>query len=213
MIFKKSLSFLEVIAVIAILGIFYSAVILKLEPKDTQLEIATQRLILYLKHTRIQALIDEKFDSNDDLWHKKRWSLKFLRCKQDVGGLYYSIYSDKNRTGQIAKDETLKDPLTKKYIYSDNSCEHKEDRSQYVLLTKEFNISHVEVSCNDTDSLGQLSFGSYGELYSKLSDTSNKHYDYLVKNPCEITLYNDKGDLSVIVVEPYTGFIYKKSKI
>jgi hypothetical protein len=213
MIFKKSFSFLEIIAVIAILGIFYSAFILKFEPKDTQLEVATQRLILYLKHTRMQALIDEKFDSNDNLWHKKRWSLKFLRCKQEVGGLYYSIYSDKNRTGQIAKDETLKDPLTKKYIYSDNSCEVKEDRSQYVLLTKEFNINHVEVSCNDTDSLGQLSFGSYAEVYTKLPDTENKHYEYLLKKPCEISLYNTNGDISVIVIEPQTGFIYKKSKI
>lgn len=213
MILKKSFSFLEIIAVLTILGIFYSAFILKFDKQDAELEIATQRLILYLKHTRIQALIDDKFNPNDSLWHKKRWSLKFLRCKQDVGGLYYSIYSDTNKTGQIAKDETLKDPLTNKHIYSDNSCEAKEDRSKYVLLTKEFNINHVEVSCNDTDSLGQLSFGNNAELYSKLPDTENRHYDYLVKNPCEIALYNNKGDISIIIIEPQTGFIYKKSKI
>lgn len=204
---------MEIIAVLTILGIFYSAFLLKFDSKDAQLEIATQRLILYLKHTRIQALIDDKFDPNDSLWHKKRWSLKFLRCKHDVGGLYYSIYSDTNKTGQIAKAETLKDPLTLKYIYSDNTCEAKEDRSKYVLLTQEFNINKVEVSCNDTDSLGQLSFGSKAELYSKLSDTQNRPFDYLVENPCEITLYNDKGDISVIVIEPHTGYIYKKSKI
>lgn len=213
MMFKKALTFLEIIVVLILLGIFYSAFILKFDIKDNQLDMATDRLILYLKQTRIQALIDNKFDPTDTLWHKKRWSLKFLRCNQDVGGLYYAIYSDTNHTGQIAKSETLKDPLTNQYIYSDNQCNYYEDRSKYVLLTKEFDVVDVKVSCNDTTSLGQLSFGSSGELYSKLSKEAYKHYEYLVKQPCEITLYNSKGDISTIVIEPYTGFIQKKTKI
>lgn len=213
MISKKSFSFLEIIAVITLIGIFYSAFILKFDIKDNQLDIATDRLVLYLKHTRLQALIDDKFDVNDNSWREKRWSLKFFRCRESVGGLYYSIYSDTNHTGQVAKTETLKDPLTNKYIYSDNTCESKEDRSKYVLLSQEFGITNVEVSCNETDSLGQLSFGSQGELYAKLSNKANERYEYLVKNPCEIALYNDKGDVSVIIVEGQTGYIYKKLKI
>lgn len=213
MILKKSFSFLEIIAVITLIGIFYFSFVLKFDVAENKLNDASDRLILYLKHTRLQALVDDKYDSNDSLWHKKRWSLKFFRCKESVGGMYYSIYSDENHTGQVAKLETLKDPLTNKYIYSDNSCEYKEDRSKYVLLTQEFDISKVEVSCNETDSLGQISFGSKGEVYSKLSNDSDKKYDFLVKNPCEIALYNDKGDVSVIVIEPQTGYIYKKLKI
>ncbi len=213
MICKKSFSFLEIIAVLILIGIFYSAFVLKFDVKDNQLDIATDRLVLYLKHTRLQALIDDKFDIHDNSWHKKRWSLKFFRCSKSVGGLYYSIYSDVNHTGQVAKSETLKDPLTNKYIYSDNKCEVKEDRSKYVLLTQEFGITQIDVSCNETDSLGQLSFGSHGELYAKLSNIDQERYEYSVKNPCEIALYNDKGDVSVIVVEGQTGYIYKKSKI
>jgi type II secretory pathway pseudopilin PulG len=213
MIGKKSFGFLEIIAVLVIIGIFYSTFLLKFNVQDNQLEIASNRLLLYLKYTRTQAMIDEQYDSTDPLWHKKRWTLKFLRCKESVGGLYYSIYSDTNKTGQIAKQETLKDPLTNKYIYSDNSCEYKDDRSKYVLLTKEFGINKVDVSCNETQSLGQLSFGSRGELYSKLSDTAYHPYDFEVNSPCTISMYNDKGDVKILKIEPKTGFIEKISKI
>jgi len=210
--FKKAFSLLEIIAVISIVSIFYSAFVIKFDIKDNKLDAITDRLVLYLKQTRIQALIDEQFDPTNPLWHKKRWSLKFFRCKEEIGGIY-NIYSDTNFTGQVAKLETLKDPLSNKYIYSDNSCGYVEDRSKYVLLTKEYGITNVKVSCNETESLGQLSFGSQAELYSKLSNNNYEHYEYLVEKACEIALYNQKGDISVIVIEPQTGFIYKKSKI
>lgn len=61
---------MEIIVVLILLGIFYSAFILKFDIKDNQLDMATDRLILYLKQTRIQALIDNKFDPADTLWHK-----------------------------------------------------------------------------------------------------------------------------------------------
>lgn len=211
--FKKAFTLLEVIAVISIMSIFYSSFIIKFDIKDHKLEAITKRLILYLKQTRIQALIDEKFDPNNPLWHKKRWSLKFFRCKNEIGGIYYSIYSDTNFTGQVAKKESLKDPLTNKYIYSDNNCGYVEDRSKYVLLTKEYGVTNVVVSCNETDSLGQLSFGSSAELYSKLSNNNYEHYEHLVTKACEIALYNQKGDSTTIVIEPITGYIYRKSKI
>lgn len=45
--FKKALTFLEIIVVLILLGIFYSAFILKFDIKDNQLDIATNRLILW----------------------------------------------------------------------------------------------------------------------------------------------------------------------
>ena len=38
-----------------------------------------------------KALIDNKYDLDDPLWHKKRWTLKFFRCKENVGGIYYLL--------------------------------------------------------------------------------------------------------------------------
>ena len=61
----------------------------------------------------------------------------------------YVVYSDKSGgTAHYKKSETLKDPLSNKYLYSSSSCKNRFDESRYVLLTKEYGITKVEVSCN-----------------------------------------------------------------
>ena len=104
--------------------------------KENKLYEATNRLVIYLKQTRYQALIDSKEEKSNPFWHKKRWTLKFLRCREDVGGLYYVIYSDTNMTGIPSLNESLIDPLSNKKVYSTNQCELSTNTSKYVLLTK-----------------------------------------------------------------------------
>lgn len=115
---KKSFSLLELILVIALISIiiyFFKPNIQINKSKE-----AANRIVLYLKQTRYQALIDDKEDSLNKLWHKKRWTFKFFRCKQSVGGVYYIIYSDENMKGHPNIDESMNDPLTNKKIYSSN---------------------------------------------------------------------------------------------
>ena len=205
---KKSFSLLEILFIIIILvfiGSFF-----KTDIVNNKLESAAKRIVLYLKQTRYQALIDNKNNLTDTLWHKKRWTLKFLRCSKKVGGLYYSIYSDKNRTGQISLNESLSDPLTNKKIYSSNRCETTTNTSKYVLLTKEFGIEDVEISCNNTSSLGQISFGNDGRVYSKLSSYDDEYNEYEIQNSCDIRLIADNKEYIDIVIEPKTGYVYIK---
>lgn len=206
---KKAFGFLEIIIALLIISIISWMFLPKINIKSNQLEVATQRLILYLKQTRYQAMLENHFDPNDTKWHKKRWTLKFLHCTNKEEGLYYSIYSDTNKTGQIAKNETLKDPLSNKYIYNNNQCYEAKDISPYTLLTKSFGIEKVNISCNDTTTIGQLSFGYDGKLYSKLSSKENDSYSYLVEHPCEIELISNE-DKRTIVIESITGYIHKK---
>lgn len=109
---KKSYSLIELILVIFLISILYYSI--SLNNHNNKLDELTNRIVLYLKQTRYQTLIDEKIDKNENLWHKKRWTLKFFNCKKSVGGIYYVIYSDSNMTGHPNLDESLKDPLTKK---------------------------------------------------------------------------------------------------
>lgn len=109
---KKSYSLLELILIIFIISIIYYSI--SLNKHDNKLDELTNRIVLYLKQTRYQALIDNKKEKNQELWYKKRWTLKFFNCKESVGGIYYVIYSDNNMTGHPNLDESLKDPLTKK---------------------------------------------------------------------------------------------------
>ncbi|WP_258239433.1 type II secretion system protein [Arcobacter sp. LA11] len=161
-----------------------------------------------MKETRYQALIDNKYESNDNLWHKSRWTLKFFRCNKDIGGIYYSIYSDINQTGHPNFNETLKDPLTNKRIYSTNRCEDKENRSKYVLLTKEYEIKEIKISCNRRKSIGQISFGNEGKVYSRLSAYENEYKEYEIENRCKIKLISENKDFKEIIIEANNGFTY-----
>lgn len=204
---KKSFSVLEVIFVLLILSLIFTFSTINFKEDKTNL--AANRLALYLKQTRNQALIDSKKDKDEPLWHKKRWTLKFLRCRKDIGGLYYVIYSDTNMTGHPSLNESLTDPLTGKKVYTTNQCEYRTNTSKYVLLSKEFDIVDVNVSCNNTSSLGQISFGEDGKIYSKLSNYENSENEFEIKEKCKIILKSQEGDTSELIIQENTGYSYK----
>lgn len=205
---KNSFSLIELLFVLLVITLISSSFFLK--NNHNELDKAVKRLELYLKHVRYQALIDNKKDTNNTLWHKKRWTLKFLRCRKSVGGIYYTIYSDSNMTGQPSLDESLNDPLTNKKIYSSNKCEETQNTSRYVLLTKEFGIESIDISCNSTSSIGQLSFGSDGKVFSKLSSENEKYYDYEIEKPCTIRFYGKSSEIEELIIEPKSAYGYTK---
>lgn len=204
---KKSFSILELLLSISLIIILYSLFIPKY--KKNELEDVVNRLTFYLKLTRYQALIDDKYSTDDELWYKKRWTLKFFRCRKDVGGFYYTIYSDKNNSGHPSKLDSLKDPLSGKNIYSSNFCKKDIENSKYTLLSKFYNVNDISVSCNSTSSIGQLSFSKEGKVYSKLSNYENSSEDYEIKEPCTITIYHKNGENKKIIIENETSYIKK----
>jgi len=205
---KKAFFLIELIFVILLIS-FFSYIILpkKIEP---EFDTAIDRLVIYLNQTKLQALIDDKFSSSDSLWHKQRWTLKFFNCRKSVGGIYYTIYSDTNMTGHPNADESLKDPLSKKNIYSSNSCQENSSNSEYVLLTKKFGIENINISCNDTSSLGQISFGNDGNIYTRLSNIDNDSNAYLLENDCLIEFKSKNNETKNIKIYAKTGFIEKQ---
>lgn len=201
---KRTFSLLEMIIVLFLIAFIYTVFI----PKNqiNKLNEITNRISLYITYTRFKALIENKFDENDDLWHKKRWSIKFFRCRDENDGIYFSIYSDKNKSGHPGSEDSLTDPLTKKYIYSSNYCKENNLNSKYVLLTKLFDIKSVELSCNETTSLGQLSFGEDGKIYSKLANFGNESNLYEINEPCRLKLVSKNNKYKEIIIFPLTGF-------
>ena len=201
---KKSFSLLEIILVISLIGFLYTMFLPK--TKINHIDEVSSKLSLYITYLRYKAFIDDKYNWEDSLWHKKRWTIKFLRCRQSVGGIYYTIYSDKNKSGHPSSEDSLKDPLTNKNIYTSNMCKENSLNSKYVLLTKEFRISDVQISCNETTSLGQLSFGSDGKIYSKLSVYNNESNEYEIDKPCTIKLISQDNESREIEIYPNTGY-------
>ena len=201
---KKSYFLLEIVLTISLIAFLYTLFIPK--NKINNLEELTNKISLYLSYTRFKAFTDDKFDSEDNLWHKKRWTIKFFRCRETEDGIYYSIYSDNNKSGHPSVEDSLKDPLTKKNIYSSNYCKENNSNSKYVLLTKSFGITDVNISCNETTSLGQLSFGSDGKVYSKLSNYENESSEYEIKEHCSIKFFTKDGKNREIIIFPETSY-------
>jgi len=204
---KKSFTLLELILVIVVLSVCYYSFFVKIE--NDKIKDAASRIKLYLKQVRYQALIDSKRDQTNSLWHKKRWTLKFFRCNKSVDGIYYVIYHDENMKGHPNMDESMNDPLTNKKIYSSNKCETTSQTSKYVLLTKEFGIEDVVISCNSTSSLGQISFGDDGKIYSKLSNYEDKEDEYEITGTCEIELKSNESQNIVLKIEGGSGYVYE----
>ena len=205
---KKSFSLLEIVLTILLISFIYTIFLPK--NKINYIDEVTTRIQLYISYVRYKALIDDKFDSKGNLWYKKRWTIKFFRCRESVGGIYYAIYSDNNKSGHPGIEDSLKDPLTQKNIYSSNSCEENSSNSKYVLLTRKFGILDVQISCNDTTSLGQLSFDSNGQAYSKLSNKENESNEYVIKNPCYLKFISEDGQSKEILINPNTGYATRK---
>ena len=200
---KKSFSLLELIFVIILIAIISSTIISK--TKISKLQIATDKIIVYLNYTRYIALIDNKYDVDDAEWGKKRWTLKFQNCSNTNDGMYYIVYSDMSGgTAAFKKNECMKDPLSLKYLYSGYDCEPSSNESKNILLTKEFGINKVEVSCNTTSTIGQISFGADGKIYSQLGTNIKEIYEQ-----CLIKLYDINDVYSTIAIEPKTGYIHK----
>ena len=203
---KKSFTIFEIIIVIIILSIVLSISNIIPHKKYHNIDLAINQLKFHLQLTRNLALIDDKFDPNNPLWYRTRWTLKFRYCKNKEG-IYYIIYSDKNAKGHPNKDESIKDPLSKKYLFANYSCNITQDESKYILLSKIYGITQVKISCNHTTSIGQISFGHDGTPYYKLSTQLDEQYKYALEHTCQIKLLtNDQS--RIIYIEPTTGYIY-----
>ena len=66
---KKSFSLLEIILTVSLIAFLYTMFIPK--NKINKIDELTNKLSLYMSHLRYKALIDDKYDPEDSLWHKK----------------------------------------------------------------------------------------------------------------------------------------------
>lgn len=201
---KRAFSTLELIMVISLITIVLSITI----PKSniSKLQLATNKLMLYLNYTRYIAFIDDKYNVDDIEWEKKRWSLKFQNCSSSDDGFYFVVFSDTSGgTGHFKKAETLKDPMNNKYLYSGYDCEPNKDESSDILLTKKYGIVSIDISCNTTDTIGQISFANDGKIYSQLGNNIQE-----ITQTCYIKLSDKNRQSTTIVIEPKTGFIHKQ---
>lgn len=201
---KKSFLIVEILALLIIFSIIYTT-LFKINSRE-KVDLFVQKIEIYLNFLRYKAFTDNKTEDSE-FWHKKRWIIKFLRCREsEGGGVYMSIFNDDNEKSHANNEEALKDPLTNRLITNSNYCKDDLKYSPFSLL-KNYNIEKVELSCNSTTSLGEIAFSEDGRVYSKLSPLEEDFYSYEIKKPCSMKFISNNGYFRELVVYPKTGFI------
>jgi competence protein ComGC len=208
--YLRAFSILELLLVLLIISILSTIFIQNSNQSNySKIDEACEQILTHLKYTRHLAMIDNRFDPTQEMWFRSRWRIKFLKCRENRG-IYYTIFSDKNLKGTPNKDESIKDPLSKKWLYVSNWCTQKEDEYAKVLLTKEFDISSIELSCNATSSFGEIIFDYRGKPYNKFGYDSNDAFKYALSEPCYLKIINSKAQSRTIIIQNETGFAKKE---
>lgn len=217
---RKAFSMIEFVFVIVVVGIL-AAVMLPRFERETLLEAATQ-LASHIRYTQHLAMVDDRYDPNDQFWYKTRWQLVFGRSssgsKNSNGQFAYTIFSDNmgTRTGQpdftdIDTTEIARDPLNNNKVlsggYSGTIDTDNEHANKKMNLGETYGITNVTMGGGCT--YARLSFDHLGRPMKGDSSTLTSAYqsNRLVTSACNINLTNEQGTISIIVL-PETGYTY-----
>ncbi|MDO8453558.1 MAG: type II secretion system protein [Sulfurimonas sp.] len=226
---KKSFTLLELVFIVVVIGIL-SAVIIPSTRSDNLQEAAIQ-VVSHIRYTQHLAMIDDKFDTGESDWYKKRWQIKFSKVGGSDNKWAYAIFSDADvgsgYDGNPNRLETALNPLNK----SKRLTGGYSGTIEYGDLdaTKELNLGH-SYSIEDIDLVGgcdisidgkkRISFDYLGRLmYENPKNLDNPYKDgtmnRLVSSQCIIeicTVANCTTASSIekvrIVIEPETGYVH-----
>lgn len=222
---KKAFSLLELVLVIAILGIILA--LAKLYLKDNRLHLAAQQILNDLAYTRNLALMQNSFRiqstsvADKSEWFKARWQLYFIRSQSATNNEQtYTIFLDKNGDGNanIGKEYVNLDREIAVDILNPNKLmnfgqsgvidKNDERTSARFNIEQRYGVEKLEFkgSCSGTT---RIIFDEFGRLHSPLR-TANKPYEKVLfhKNEaCVLKIMNAKEALC-IVIDALSGYAY-----
>ena len=213
---KKAFTMLELIFILVVIGIL-AAVILP-QMQSNKLREAAIQVISHIRYAQHLAIIDDKFDSNDTNWYKKRWQIIFANTSSGTPNVRYSIFSDWENTssGNPDEDEIAKDPQNINKVLSgghsnlnlsfDTSLNDKLNLTQTYAVIK----YKLEKGCSGA----RIAFDHMGRPIDGNLASMNTPYESnrLIQNnsigdPCEIELTSSEGTIR-IAIEPETGYAH-----
>ena len=211
---KKAFTLLELIFVIVVIGIL-AAVIVPNTHRSPLREAAVQ-LVSHIRYTQHLAMIDDKFDSADANWYKKRWQMKFSNVNGSDNLWAYAIFSDANADGNPNASETAANPMdTSRKLtggYSGTIEYGDVDATNKLNLGHKYSITNISMTggCNITnngkkriffDHLGRPIAGSLSAMTGPYTGIT------LVQSTCNIILNSAEGNVT-IAIEPETGYAH-----
>ena len=221
---KKSFTLLEFIFVIVVMGIIMAVVMPNI--RKNSLQEAAIQVISHIKYTQHLAMIDNKFDTSDANWYKKRWMIRFKKDlvytgtsvpnKKYYNVWAYSIFSDKSGDKNPNLSEMAKNPLyTKQYLSGGyNNTLHVENTlsMKELRLGSKYGITNIKFSVGCRSNVLYVYFDYLGRPFNSMNRSSayekaSSGWHKLLTSPCHITLFQDK-EMITIVIEPNTGYAH-----
>jgi prepilin-type N-terminal cleavage/methylation domain-containing protein len=212
---KRAFTLLELVFVIVVIGILAAVIIPK--TKTNPLQEAAVQIISHIRYTQHLALIDDKFDPNDQEWYKKRWQIIFNRSKNYTDNLYaYTIFSDTTKTGNPDVTDNVQEvalnPLNRDIYLSGgfagiSKLKYNSDSfkgSKEMNLGDKYAIDNIVTSgCKGK----RVAFDHLGRPYVGNSSKWKMAYDGILNKQCRMTF--SKGDENItIAIEPGTGYAH-----
>jgi len=219
---NRAFTALELIFVIAVIGIISAAIIPSFQ--GNKLRQATDQLVSHIRYTKHLAMIDNKFSTTDANWFLGRWQIRFSQAN---GSESYFVMSDTSISSYdanpnapigFAYSEVAQDPLnSEQYLigteYSSFDGDSREHINPKLDLLTEYGVSSISISGGSTGSSSRrVIFDNLGRPYrgdTKLSNSGriSSLADKIATTQITITL-SDGINSEVIAIEPETGYIH-----
>jgi len=214
---KKAFTMIELIFVLIVIGIL-TAIILP-STKRNPLQEAAIQLQSHIRYTQHLAMVDDVYNTHDNIWYKKRWQIVFSRAVLPNSTVAYTIFSDTanaagtTEVGDADISEIAINPqdpnkrLTGGYGSNIKSTNDKVTKKLNLQLS--YGIDDVDFNngCNGTlrlafDNLGRPIKGSQSSMTGAYSAGTQR----LISSDCTIVLYSGDKNIS-LTIKPETGYV------
>jgi type II secretory pathway pseudopilin PulG len=218
---NKAFTIAELIFIIIVIGILVAVIMPRAQ--NSRLREAADQIVSHIRYTQHLAMMDNKFDPNNNEWFKERWQIRFMHQASIDGDKTqywsYVVYSDTSsgHSGDPQPYEIARNPmdLSKRLTGGSSSdistaIKYGDPRATKELnIDKEYGITNVKFSntCSNSGST-RLAFDYLGRPLKGAIDGLKASYDttHLMIKQCNIALTNSAEESINITIEPETGF-------
>jgi len=218
---KRAFTMLELVFVIVVIGILAATIIPS--TKTNPLQEAAIQLVSHIRYTQHLAMVDDRFDINDNEWFQERWQLKFSNTDGSGNRWAYAIFSDGNtgasHDGNPNANQTAINLLDRSKRltggYSATTIAYNDaDATNKLNIGYSYSIENIYMTggCNITDDgKKRIAFDHLGRPIAGALHYSGMTTAYkdiiLIKTTCNIILNSSDGNVT-IAIEPETGYIH-----
>ena len=210
---RKAFTMLELVFVIVVIGILAATIIPNI--KSNPLKEAAVQVISHIRYTQHLAMIDNKYNFNDNKWFRERWVIRFFKnlsfnpncCDgKDYKRIWsYTIYSDNAGThsGNPNLSEIAKSPLDKNKLlsggFNNTLCVNNQNNNPSFLSSSQMNlgikygIKDIEFGGGCRSNVRYIYFDNMGRPFNSMNknkpyENASRGWHKLLTSTCTITL-------------------------